>query len=159
MLRVAQKDKVEPAKPSATQDLIDLYDLKTLAASVARQDPVTGAKRKLRKSYKNHIADLPGKHVIPEPGEPHWSLVDFARNPPQGSVLIEPLAPDLLAQLKFEKSSADGIPGFDARLLGAPAAPSEDYSIPVSMASPKDKRKRAVGKNSQSEKRIRLQFV
>ncbi|KAK9327117.1 hypothetical protein V1520DRAFT_349672 [Lipomyces starkeyi] len=45
---------------SATHNLIPLFGLSTIQASVARTDPVTGAKRKLRKSYKGHIADLPG---------------------------------------------------------------------------------------------------
>lgn len=33
---------------------------------MARQDPVTGAKKKLRKSYKGKIMDLPGKPEIPK---------------------------------------------------------------------------------------------
>ena len=33
---------------------------------MARQDPVTGAKKKLRKSYKGKIMELPGKPEIPK---------------------------------------------------------------------------------------------
>lgn len=69
----------EPSRPSATQNLIDLYGLGPLATSVARFDPITGEKRKLRKSYKNHIADLPGKHEIPSRGVDQPGNVSMTR--------------------------------------------------------------------------------
>jgi hypothetical protein len=44
------------SRPHATQNLIALYNLNPVAASVARKDPITGEKiNKLRKSYEGHI--------------------------------------------------------------------------------------------------------
>jgi hypothetical protein len=51
--------------PDATEDLISIYGLKELAASVARTDPVTGEKiNRLRKSYEGKLKDfnLAGKN-------------------------------------------------------------------------------------------------
>lgn len=45
-----------PSKPHLTQDLLSLFGLQPLAASVARNDPVTGAKiNKMRKSYEGKV--------------------------------------------------------------------------------------------------------
>ncbi len=47
------------SRPHASQNLFKLYDLESLARSVARNDPVTGEKiNKLRKSYEGHIKHL-----------------------------------------------------------------------------------------------------
>jgi hypothetical protein len=49
----------EASKPHASQNLFKLYDLESLASTVARTDPVTGEKiNKLRKSYEGHIKNL-----------------------------------------------------------------------------------------------------
>lgn len=53
-----------PSHPDLTDNLLALYDLKQIADSVARFNPVTGAKNKLRKSYKGFINDLPGKNIV-----------------------------------------------------------------------------------------------
>ena len=53
-----------PSKPSASQDLIALYNLTPLANAVARFDPLTRKKNTMRKSYQGHIKDLPGKNMI-----------------------------------------------------------------------------------------------
>lgn len=46
------------SQPHASENLIDLYGLNAIAASVARRDPVTGAKiNKLRKSYETKIKE------------------------------------------------------------------------------------------------------
>ena len=46
--------------PPLTQNLISLFDLQPLAATVARTDPVTGEKiNKMRKSYENHLKNMP----------------------------------------------------------------------------------------------------
>ena len=46
--------------PPLTQNLISLYGLQPLAATVARTDPVTGEKiNKMRKSYENHLKTMP----------------------------------------------------------------------------------------------------
>lgn len=45
-----------PSKPHLTQDLLAVFGLQPLAASVARNDPVTGAKiNKMRKSYEGKV--------------------------------------------------------------------------------------------------------
>ena len=54
-----------PSKPHLTQDLLSLFGLQPLAASVARNDPVTGAKiNKMRKSYEGKVKtfQLAGKN-------------------------------------------------------------------------------------------------
>jgi hypothetical protein len=53
-----------PSRPSASQDLVDLYSLTPLANAVTRFDPSTGKKNNMRKSYQGHIKDLPGKNEI-----------------------------------------------------------------------------------------------
>ena len=55
-----------PLYPQPTTNIFPLYNLTSIAESVARQDPVTGAKKKLRKSYKGKIMDLPGRPEIPK---------------------------------------------------------------------------------------------
>ncbi|PNS19796.1 hypothetical protein CAC42_7763 [Sphaceloma murrayae] len=53
------------SRPHPTQNLISLYGLNTLASTVARRDPATGAKiNKLRKSYEGKVKkqDLPGRN-------------------------------------------------------------------------------------------------
>lgn len=53
------KETCEISKPHASQNLFKLYSLETLASSVARNDPNTGAKiNKLRKSYEGHIKQM-----------------------------------------------------------------------------------------------------
>jgi hypothetical protein len=48
-----------PQKPPLTSNLISLYGLQPLAASVARSDPVTGEKiNKMRKSYEGQLKTL-----------------------------------------------------------------------------------------------------
>jgi hypothetical protein len=64
---------VTQSQPHASQDLVTLYDLSSITASVRRTDPVTGEKiNKLRKSYEGivkqlHIAGV-NKQAI-SPGE------------------------------------------------------------------------------------------
>lgn len=46
-------------RPHPSQDLLGLYDLRAIQASVQRKDPVTGEKiNKLRKSYEGKLKDL-----------------------------------------------------------------------------------------------------
>ncbi|KAK6332643.1 hypothetical protein TWF730_004303 [Orbilia blumenaviensis] len=52
-----------PQRPSLTSNLIELYGLTAIAASVARTDS-SGQKQKLRKSYKGKIAGLSGKNEV-----------------------------------------------------------------------------------------------
>ncbi|KAK9369827.1 Rox3 mediator complex subunit-domain-containing protein [Lipomyces kononenkoae] len=102
---------------SATQNLIPIFGLTTMQASVARSDPVTGAKRKLRKSYKGHIADLPGKNEIPTD---HFILSLVHAPPPDPPVPIDqPLDKTLLETVfSMDKTPEAGVAGFDASVLG-----------------------------------------
>jgi mediator of RNA polymerase II transcription subunit 19 len=109
---------------------------------VARFDPQTNQKRKLRKSYKNQISDLPGKHVIP-PGNPNnsESLLQLARQPPRidpnrpPPPLQPPLDQDLLSRaLSLDRTPATGIPDFDVSLLATPSYPMA--SSPTSTTAP-----------------------
>lgn len=119
-------------RPSGCDNLTSLYGLDNLAGSVARFDPATGEKRKLRKSYKNEISDLPGKHTIPGPNETaeNWSLVNIARQPPRFDPSKPP--PELKRMnekalengLAFDRSPLNGIPDFNVALLAT------DFSKP-----------------------------
>ncbi|KAF3170365.1 hypothetical protein TWF751_006845 [Orbilia oligospora] len=52
-----------PLRPDLTSNLIEKYNLTSIAASVARTDS-SGQKQKLRKSYKGKIAGLSGKNEV-----------------------------------------------------------------------------------------------
>lgn len=117
--------------PSGTQNLTKLFGLSDLAASVARFDPETNQKRKLRKSYKNQISDLPGKHSIPQGStNSSDSILQLARQPPridpnQAPPPLQPaLDQDLLSRaLSLDRTPATGIPDFDVSLLATPSYP------------------------------------
>ncbi|KAH3677187.1 hypothetical protein WICMUC_001768 [Wickerhamomyces mucosus] len=99
--------------PHPTQDLISLYNLNNIANSVARlsEDGTTGVK--LRKSYKAHISDLPGKHSI-IPKERTISPIVFAPDREGAPIVIKNFdAKPLSYNIDFDKSSDTGIPGFD----------------------------------------------
>lgn len=67
---------------------------------------------KLRKSYKNHILDLPGKHQVPpaKPISEHMLNPEYAKTPDA----INAIPKDVLAAaLSFEKTPINGIPGFE----------------------------------------------
>lgn len=124
----------EPSKPSASDNLTKLYGLQPLADTVARFHPVTGAKNKLRKSYKKHIADLPTRPEIPPPGVDLHTIgtgnVSSSATPSllsivftyQGQSMHIPKLPEidknlLSRALVFDKSPNTGIPDFDASQL------------------------------------------
>ncbi|KAF4549491.1 Rox3 mediator complex subunit-like protein [Elsinoe fawcettii] len=72
------------SRPHPTQDLISLYGLTSLAATVARRDPSTGAKiNKLRKSYEGKVKkqDLPGRN---KPTHIDGELMGFLEWPDEG---------------------------------------------------------------------------
>lgn len=112
------KQSYETLAPSLRSDVIRLYGLLDIADSVARVNTEGTKGVRLRKSYKSHIADLPGKYTIPK---------DRTLSP----VICAPDNPDMIRpemkqfdveELKrlfnFQKSSINGIPGFDANQLG-----------------------------------------
>lgn len=162
--------RCDPAKPSGSESLVDLYGLRDFANSVARQDPETGTKRKLRKSYKNHVADLPGKHPVPGPGESAWQLMDAAMRPlPNSSIDVLKVLDfdsESLSRLKFQRGSGP-LPGFDLKLLAAPgvapAKSSGDPNSPQMGVSPganspgeekREKRRRRDGAPAEKRRKI-----
>ncbi|KAG0133704.1 Rox3 mediator complex subunit-domain-containing protein [Tuber indicum] len=54
----------QPSYPDLTDNLLALYGLRDIANSVARKNHITGAKNKIRKSYKGFTSDLPGRNVV-----------------------------------------------------------------------------------------------
>lgn len=72
------------SRPHPTQDLVSLYSLSSLAATVARRDATTGAKiNKLRKSYEGKVKkqDLPGRN---KPTVVEGELMGFMEWPEEG---------------------------------------------------------------------------
>ncbi|KAI5964488.1 ROX3 [Candida theae] len=102
----------QPSKPTPLQNLLHLYNLEPVAESLSRTNPDGSKNVKLRKSYKAHISDLPGKHQIPEPKSIPIGLMDpsIAQHPD----IINSFDEELLKRaLKFDKTPINGIPGFD----------------------------------------------
>ncbi|GMM52974.1 hypothetical protein DASB73_039370 [Starmerella bacillaris] len=135
--------RCEVSRPSANVSLVDLYGLRNFANSVARQDPTTGAKRKLRKSYKNHIGDLPGRHPIPNSDESKWNLTPAAFQPASASDSLRSLdIPD--SMIEHLKIIPGPLPNFDTSLLAAPSPPSTESKSSFNDEK-RDKRKRREG--------------
>lgn len=97
-------------------NLLSMYGLESIEKSLARTNPDGSKGVKLRKSYKNHILDLPGKHQIPPPKQIPGNLLDpmIAQAPD----IIKEIDSNLLNQaLKFDKTPINGIPGFSTASL------------------------------------------
>lgn len=110
----------EPLQPSLNDDVIRMYGIQDLAQLLARNNPDGSKGVKLRKSYKSHIADLPGKHQIPPVSEDKsFAFVSLMpENPDFTKPTIEPFDMEYLDRvLKFEKTGPNGIPGFDSSKL------------------------------------------
>lgn len=127
--------KCDVSATTASKSLIDIYGLRDFANSVARQDPISGAKRKLRKSYKNHIGDLPGRHPIPAGQESKWSLMSLAFMPPSNDAQNIPQS--MISHLKIIPGP---LPNFDTSQLAAPSPPPSES--PAASSDKRDKRKR-----------------
>jgi hypothetical protein len=86
-----------PARPHPTRDLIPLYRLSRLAASVARTDPVTGEKiNKMRRSYEGKVKDLQiagkNKAVKHEEGKTGMGLEEMAVTWPEEEWQVQKVA-------------------------------------------------------------------
>ncbi|CAK9440122.1 uncharacterized protein LODBEIA_P42220 [Lodderomyces beijingensis] len=102
----------KPSSPTPLQNLLHLYNLEETARQLARTNPDGSKNVKLRKSYKAHIQDLPGKHQIPPSKQIAVGLMDpmIAQYPD----IIEEIDAQVLAKaLHFDKTPLHGIPGFD----------------------------------------------
>lgn len=142
--------------PSPLDNLMELYGLEPITRSLARTNPDGSKGVKLRKSYKNHIQDLPGKHQIPPTKELPASLLDpmVAQAPD----IIKEIDPQLLAQaLKFDKTPIKGIPGFNTADLAIndqqTLMRTDDMSENDEYGGKKSKRKKKVQANGGDVKR------
>ncbi|VEU19545.1 DEKNAAC100406 [Brettanomyces naardenensis] len=136
--------------PSLRSDVIRLYGLLDLAQSLARTTPDGSKGVKLRKSYKNHIADLPGKYTIPA-DRSLSPIVCTPDNPDMIQPELKPLDVKYLEKLfNFDKSSINGIPGFDASKLAIDNMDGSDI---------RKKRKASPGDKSEPKRRhVRVRF-
>jgi hypothetical protein len=131
------------SRPHPTQDLLSIYSLKALAATVARQDPVTGEKKKLRKSYKGKIMEfnLAGrndsvKHPEGQPG----GLLDMLNYP--DVEWINQRVSSRKMELGFNEATLEKalkmepgpLPDFDVNMLGLDLEPA---IVPVPISSSK----------------------
>ncbi|EGV62233.1 RNA polymerase II holoenzyme/mediator subunit [Yamadazyma tenuis] len=114
---IDRKKVYEPVKPSPLDNLIKVYGLEETARSLARTNPDGSKGVKLRKSYKNHIQDLPGKHNIPKAKPVPNGLLDPMLS--QFPNIIKPIESKLVNKaLEFDKTPLNGIPGFNTADLG-----------------------------------------
>ncbi|KAI3404211.2 ROX3 [Candida oxycetoniae] len=103
----------KPSRPTPLDNLVRLYNLEPIAKQLARTNPDGSKNVKLRKSYKAHIQDLPGKHQIP----PSKSIAIGLMDPsiPRHPDIIREFDQDLLGKaLRFDRTPISGIPGFNA---------------------------------------------
>jgi len=136
----------ETLKPSLRTDVIRTYGLLGIADSVARTNPDGSKGVKLRKSYKSHIADLPGKYTI-QKSRTLSPIICAPDNPDMIQPELKPFELGRLEQLfNFEKSSVDGIPGFDPSKLaiGTGDFSNEDRKRKSSSDSRSDLKRRHV---------------
>lgn len=113
---------------------------------MARFDPATGEKRKLRKSYKNHISDLPGKHEVPtrENEQPGIGSASMSR----GDVAPTLLSIVYSTQNQYQKPIPVLTPQAEATTAGMSAAahaPGEEYRYRYLEAYEPDLLRRAFG--------------
>ncbi|RPB13312.1 Rox3-domain-containing protein, partial [Morchella conica CCBAS932] len=129
----------EPSYPDLTDNLLALYGLRPIADSVARFNPATGVKNKLRKSYKGFINDLPGKNIVvtkasqTDPNSAGDAAGDANKMDLLGTLLMWPEeewynqnvhGKELSKGLDMNKlrkglnMTKGDIPGFDASILG-----------------------------------------
>ena len=110
--------KYTRSHPHPTQNLISLYNLDTIADSVARlnKDGTKGVK--LRKSYKAHISDLTSRHV-PIATERDLSPIVYAPDREGAPIQVTKFDPTALKyNVSFSKTLESGVPGFDSSILG-----------------------------------------
>ncbi|KAI9827518.1 MAG: hypothetical protein M1832_004868 [Thelocarpon impressellum] len=118
------------SRPHPSHDLVSLYNLQPLAATVARTDPVTGEKRAIRKTYKGKIKafglagrDKEVKHPEGQPGGllemAFWPAEEWHVQKVAGKQFTKGLSDDTFARLERAMTMEPGpMPGFDASILG-----------------------------------------
>lgn len=112
------KDEFDPVQPSLRDDVIRLYNIQDLAQALTRTNPNGTKGIKLRKSYKSHISDLPGKHTIPTEDQSFTHIALMPENPDFTKPEIAPFDLQYLEKvMNMEKTGPNGIPGFDSSQL------------------------------------------
>ena len=115
------------SRPHTSQNLIELYGLNSIAASVARTDPVTGEKiNKLRKSYEGKVKNLQiaGKNkAVKVPDEftnlLQWPEQEWHNQKVHGKSAMDGLSGDLLGMLDRAVQMAPGkLPAAEADKIG-----------------------------------------
>ncbi|OBA23667.1 hypothetical protein METBIDRAFT_9914 [Metschnikowia bicuspidata var. bicuspidata NRRL YB-4993] len=144
---IDQEATYNAPNPTPLDNLLAMYDLELIASSLGRTKPDGSKGVKLRKSYKNHIQDLKGKHQIPPSKPLNGQILDpeLAKIPD----VITEFNPELLsAALKFDKTSINGIPGFspsDLALSDQAASTRGDDNGESEEAKRKRKKKQLMG--------------
>lgn len=115
---IDSNESFPPAQPTLRADVIRMYNIQELAQALTRTNPDGSKGVKLRKSYKSHILDLPGKHNIPTEDKSFTQIALMPENPDFAKPEIEPFSLEYLNKiLNLEKTGANGIPGFDSSKL------------------------------------------
>lgn len=163
-------EPIPTINPPLRGDIISLYGLKPMADALARTKPDGSKGVKLRKSYKSHIQDIPGRHTIPTPNTisnctpeeiakidkhichlayvPLQSQHDFLNSHPP----IEPFSSDFLTKsLNFEITGPNGVPGFDSQRLAM-----DDSASEALLAKTKKRKAEEDLANAQKKKALKL---
>ncbi|EEB07408.1 mediator complex subunit Med19/Rox3 [Schizosaccharomyces japonicus yFS275] len=123
----------QPSKPSAHENLTEKFELQDLAYKVRRVDE-QGNKRKMRRSYKAYIQDLPGSIEIAKDN----TIRQWYAEPRNGPVEVD--LHQLHASFRLEPGL---IPGFNSKIFGLDEDVTETMSRDSSMPrSPARRRKR-----------------
>ena len=108
-----------PFASLGTQNLISLYGLDRLAQYLARNDAF-GQPRKLRKTYKDYLAAIPGRHTIERDDMISRILMnDSGNREPHETV-------DSATLLECVNLAPGSIPGFDESWIGMDEDEEED---------------------------------
>ncbi|KAI9841738.1 MAG: hypothetical protein M1837_000399 [Sclerophora amabilis] len=134
------------SRPHPTQDLLSLYSLQPLAATVSRTDPITGEKKKTRKTYKKYLQmfSLAGRnsevsHPKDQPGGFEdimaWPEEEWDNQKVAGKDVNDGLSDATLTKLERAMDLGPGpLPGFDASQLGLDVPSAKDAKKPLSQA-------------------------
>ena len=113
------QSSLSPFASLGTQNLISLYGLDRLAQYLARNDAY-GQPRKLRKTYKDYLATIPGRHTIERDDMISRILMnDSGNREPHETV-------DSATLVESVNLAPGSIPGFDESWIGMDEDEDED---------------------------------
>lgn len=138
------EDSISSLRPKLTDDVIRLYHIDDLADALARTNPDGSKGVKLRKSYKSHIVDLPGKHVIPTEDKSFLRIALQPENPDFAKTEIQTFEMNYLEKvINMEKTGPNGVHGFDSAKLA--------LASPESIDAKKEKKRKTVASPEQAQ--------